>query len=81
MKLEIVRSFFLWCTVINYAVLLLWTVVFWLARDWHYRLTSRFFKVSVETYDLVNFCGIAAYKIAVILLNLVPFIALCIIVD
>lgn len=80
MNLETVRSFFLWCSVINYAVLLLWVVIFWFAHDWHYRLTSRFFKLPVETYDLINFCGIAAFKIAIILLNLVPFIALCIIV-
>lgn len=63
----------------NYAVLLLWVVIFWFGHDWHYQLTSRFFKVSVETYDLVNFSGIAAFKLAIILLNLVPFIALCII--
>jgi hypothetical protein len=79
MNIETVRSFFLWCTVINYAVLLLWVVIFWFVHDWHYRLTNRFFKVSVETYDLVNFSGIAAFKIAIILLNLVPFLALCII--
>ena len=75
MNIKILRSFFLWCTVINYGVLLLWTLVFWLARDWHYGLTSRFFAVSVESYDLVNLCGIAFYKIAIILLSLVPYIA------
>lgn len=79
MNIETVRSFFLWCTVINYAVLLLWVVIFWVVHGWHFRLTNRFFKVSVETYDLVNFFGIAAFKIAIILLNLVPFIALSII--
>lgn len=79
MNIETARSFFLWCTLINYGVLLLWTLVFWLAHDWHYRLTSRLFKVSVETYDLVNLGGIAVFKIAVILLNLVPYLALRII--
>ena len=33
MNLETVRSFFLWCSVINYAVLLLWVVIFWFAHD------------------------------------------------
>ena len=76
MNIKILRSFFLWCTVINYGVLLLWTLVFWIAHDWHYGLTSRFFAVSVETYDLVNLCGIAFFKVAIILLCLVPYIAL-----
>ena len=79
MNIELLRSFFLWCTVINYGVLLLWVLAFWFVHDWHYGLTSRFFKVSVEKYDLINFCGIAAFKIALILLNLVPYIALCIV--
>jgi hypothetical protein len=78
MNNKILRSFFLWCTVINYGVLLMWTLVFWVARDRHYGLTNRFFAVSVESYDLVNLCGIAFYKIAIILLNLVPYIALLI---
>lgn len=79
MNIETAKSFFLWCTVINYGILLLWTLVFLVAHDWHYRLTSRFFRVSPEQYDLVSFCGIAVSKIAVLFLNLVPYLALCII--
>lgn len=79
MNIETARSFFLWCTVINYGVLLLWTLILVFARDWHYRYTNRFFKVSAEAYDLVNLGGIAIFKIAVILLNLVPYLALRII--
>ena len=79
MNIETVSSFFLWCTLLNYGVLILWTLVFCFAHDWHYRLTNRFFTVSVEQYDLVSLGGVAIYKIAIILLNLVPFIALCIV--
>jgi hypothetical protein len=78
MDIRTLRSFFGWCTVIDYGVLLLWTLVFWLAHDWHYGLTNRFFAVSVETYDLINLCGISFFKIAIILLNLVPYFALLI---
>jgi hypothetical protein len=76
MNIESLRSFFLRCTIINYGVLLLWTLIFFLAHDWHYGLTSRFFAISVETYDLVNLGCVAIYKIAIILLCLVPYIAL-----
>lgn len=79
MNIETARSFLLWCALINYGILLLWILILWFVHDWHYRLTNRFFKVSVETYDLVNFVGVAIFKIAIILLNLVPLIALWIV--
>lgn len=48
MNVETAKSFFLWCTIINYTILLIWFLVFASVHDGHYRLTSRFFRVSVE---------------------------------
>ena len=42
----------IWCTVINYAILILWFGVFVWAHDWLYRVHSRWFKVPVETFGL-----------------------------
>jgi hypothetical protein len=33
MSIELTRSFLLWCTVINYGILLVWFLVFTLAHD------------------------------------------------
>ena len=41
MNIETMTAFFLWYTVINYAILLLWVGVFAAAHDWHCRLTKR----------------------------------------
>jgi len=80
MNIETITRFFLWCTIINYGVLILWSLVFLLGHDLHYRLTKRWFRtMSVEQYDMVSLGGIAAYKIAVLVFNLVPYVALCII--
>ena len=68
--------FFIWCTVINYAILIVWFVAFIFAHDWLYRMHSRWFKIPVETFDAVHYGGIAVYKIGIMLLNLVPLIAL-----
>ena len=46
------------------------------AHDWGYRLHSRWFKLSVETFDAINYGGLAAYKVGIFLLNLVPLVAL-----
>ncbi len=40
---------------------------------------TRWFRLSVETFDAIHYAGLAVYKIGIILLNLVPFIALCLV--
>lgn len=78
MNLELARSILLWCTGINYAVLLLWFILFCFARDWTYRLHGRWFRLSAEQFDAIHYAGMAIYKVGIILLNLVPFVALLI---
>jgi hypothetical protein len=78
MDIETAKTFFLWCTVLSYGILFTWTIVFRFARDWHYNLTVHWFPdLSAERYDMVNLFGIAIFKIAVIMFNLVPYLALC----
>ncbi|MCL4525250.1 MAG: hypothetical protein M1492_01915 [Gammaproteobacteria bacterium] len=66
----------LWSLGINYALLLIWAGAFIWAHDWMYRLHSRWFKLSSETFDAVHYAGMAVYKIGILLLNLVPLLAL-----
>jgi len=74
-----IRDALLWCTGINYAVLVVWFCVFVFAHDWMYRIHGRWFKFSLETFDAIHYAGLAVYKIGIILLNLVPLIALYIV--
>ena len=76
MSLEILVQLLLWCTVINYGVLLVWFAAFVLAHGWMYGLHSRWFRISVEQFDALHYGGMAIYKVGVLLLNLVPYIAL-----
>jgi hypothetical protein len=76
MSLEMVRKALLWCAVINYGVLLVWFLFFMLAHDWIYQLHGRWFHLSVEQFDALHYAGMALYKIGILLLNLVPYIAL-----
>jgi hypothetical protein len=46
------------------------------AYDWLYRMHTRWFKLSVETFDAIHYAGMATYKLGIILLNLVPLLAL-----
>ncbi len=70
------QSFLLWCTLINFAVLLLWMLAFFVAHDWLYQRQARWFRLSVETFDRLNYLLVGGYKLAILLFNLVPLLAL-----
>jgi hypothetical protein len=72
-----IKEVLLWCVGINYGILLVWFGAFVYAHDWMYRMHTRWFKLTIETFDAINYAGIAAYKIGIMLLNLVPLVALC----
>ena len=76
MTLELVRSTLAWCTVMNLILLAWWAVFFFLAHDWTYRMHSKWFRIPVETFDAVHYAGIAFFKLAILLFNLVPYLSL-----
>lgn len=79
MSIELVRDVLLWCTVINYGMLLCWFLIFTVGRDWIYRLHGRWFRCTAEQFDVIHYAGMALYKIGIFLFNLAPYIALRII--
>ena len=76
MRIETLRDALLWCAVMNYGLLIVWFLLFVLSHEWFYRICSRWFRLTVEQFDAINFAGIALYKLGVLLFNLVPYIAL-----
>lgn len=78
MTLEVTRSFLLWCTIINYGVLLVWFLIFVFAHDSMQRIHGRWFRLSRDQFDALHYAGMSILKIGIILFNLVPFIVLSI---
>ena len=76
MRIDVVRNFFLWCAVINYLVLVFWFLLLVFPHQWLYRLWGKWFSLTAEQFDTINFAGIALYKVCMLLFNLVPYIAL-----
>lgn len=72
------RDVLVWSLIVNYGILLVWFVMFSLAHDAVYRLHTRWFRLSRETFDALNYGGMAVYKIGVLLLNVAPLVALLI---
>lgn len=76
MNLHELELFLLWCAGIGYAFLLLWMIAFAAAHDAMFRLHARWFRLTIESFDAVHYAGMAALKIGIMLLFLVPYIAL-----
>ena len=55
-----IKEILLWCAGINYAFLYIWLGVFIYAHDWVYRLHTRWFKLSVETFYTISYACIVA---------------------
>jgi len=70
-------QFLLWSLVFNYAVLLVWFLAFIFARGWLRRLHGKWFNLSDSAFDAIHYGGMAIYKIGILLFNLAPLVALC----
>jgi hypothetical protein len=79
MSVKEIHDFLLYSLIINYVIVLIWFGAFSLAHDKLYRLHSRWFNLSMQIFDTIHYAGLATYKIGIILLNLVPLIALCLV--
>ena len=74
-----IKNALLWCLGLHSLVLLIWVGLFVFAHDWGYRMHGRWFKLSVETFDAIHYAGLSVYKIGIILLNLAPWAAFCLV--
>jgi hypothetical protein len=80
MTVEQIRDVLGWCAVINIGLLLWWFLMFVLAHDFVYRLHGKWFKLTVERFDAIHYAGMAFFKIGIFLLNIVPYLAIRIVV-
>jgi hypothetical protein len=80
MTVEQIRDVLAWCAVINIGLLLWWFLMFALAHDFIYRLHGKWFKLTVERFDAIQYAGMAFFKIGIFLLNIVPYLALRIVI-
>ena len=67
MNMNEIKETLLWCMGINYAVLLLYFGVFSTWHDNLYRLHTRWFSLSIETFDALNYTILAIFKIGILL--------------
>ena len=79
MDIQTLTTFFMWCTILNVALLLLSSLMCICAGDWIYQIHSKLFSISKETFNVMIYSFIALYKLLVIVFILIPYIALLIV--
>lgn len=79
MDIQTLTTLFMWCTVINGALLVFWTGICILAPDLMYRTQNKWFPIPRETFNVVIYSFIGLFKIAFLFFNVVPYVALLIV--
>ena len=79
LDLQSLTEFFLWCTILNGALLIFWTLVCMTIPDLVYRTQSRWFPIPRETFNVTIYAFLGLFKIVFIAFNLVPYLALLIV--
>ena len=79
MDIETLRAFFMWCTILNVALLAVSFAFCACAGDWVYRIHSKWFPIPREAFNVVLYSFIGLFKILVFVFNVIPYVALSII--
>ena len=78
MDIQTLTTFFMWCTIINGSLLVLWTSMYILAPDLVYRTQRKWFPIPRETFNVVMYSFLGLFKIVFLVFNVVPYVALLI---
>jgi len=74
MNIQFFSDFFMWCTIINGGLLVLWALIYRVAPDLVYRLQFKWFPIPREKFNIIMYGYLAIFKILYVIFNLVPFL-------
>jgi len=78
MDIEFFTSFFMWLTILNGSVLVLWTVVFLIAPDLVYKTQNKWFPIPREKFNVIFYAFLGFFKILFLFFNVAPYVTLLI---
>ena len=79
MSIEYIKDVFMWCTIINAGVLIVWVLLFKAMPNRIYDAQKMIFSISRENFDMLIYGLLGVYKLIFIIFVLIPFISLSIV--
>ncbi len=79
MDVQTLTRFFMWCTIFNGGLLVLWAAMLLSAPNLVYRMQSVWFPIPRETFNVVIYSFLGAFKIVFLVFIVVPYVALLIV--
>lgn len=79
MDVGTLTTIFMWCTILNVGLLVVSSLICVCAGDWAYRMHSKWFSISRETFNVAIYSFIGLYKVLVLVFNVIPYVALLIV--
>ena len=76
-----IRDVLLWCSVINMGLLIFSFLMLSPARPWVYKMHSKMFSITETQFNTIMYSVLGVYKILVFVFNIVPYIAVCIVIS
>jgi hypothetical protein len=75
-NLEIIRHVLGWCAVMNFAILMLWFLVYTIAPGLIYNTHGKLLNISNERITEIHYSGMLFFKLSIFLFNIAPYLAL-----
>jgi hypothetical protein len=78
MGIQTLTTLFMWCTILNGALLIFSSLLCTFAGGWIYSLHRKFYPISRDAFNIAIYSFIGLYKIVFLTFNLIPYLALLI---
>ena len=79
MNLQLLKDFFLWCTLFNFAFFFLSFILIKTMKNFITRIHGKLYDIPEEKIRIIIYKSMLYYKTAIVFFNLVPYLALKII--
>ncbi len=76
MDMQVLTDFFMWCSIINGSIFLIWIIVYGLAPNLVYKIQGLWFLGSRETFNTLMYALLGLFKLFFLIFNLTPYLAL-----
>ncbi len=79
MVMQSLKEFFMWCLILNAAMLMVIFIVWISIGDFIYSMHTKLFEIDRKKFDMVFYSFIGFYKLMIFIFALVPWLALVIV--